>query len=90
MEQNVKGRSIWAIILKKALVRLQGPYAKEEEEEEEKEEEDLKLLVQNCNVLDTVGCQNSDRFQAKVQCLFTLCALHARKHLSPSCAIQGI
>jgi hypothetical protein len=30
---------LWAIILKEALVKLQGPYTEEEAEEEEEEEE---------------------------------------------------
>jgi hypothetical protein len=33
--KKVEDRSIWAIIMKEALVKLQGPYAKQEEEEED-------------------------------------------------------
>jgi hypothetical protein len=32
--KEAEDRSVWAIILKEALVKLQGPYAKEEEENE--------------------------------------------------------
>jgi hypothetical protein len=34
------------------------------------------------------GYHNPDDFQAKAQCLFTLYAVHAYKHLSPFCAIR--
>ena len=34
-------------------------------------------------------CHNSEKFLDKVQCLFAFCSVHACKHLTQSCAIQG-